>query len=145
MITWMLAGGNFGAGGRSVRASKNNRLEPWGDCPFGGCGALRPGQRNPRGKTQGVRRDWPGAKAALYMAALIATRYNTVIRDFYHVYGGWQAQESSAHHSNAEHADCAQCDGRVASSLEAYWLELLTFKTIAEPVEAPIQTASRIR
>jgi len=25
------------------------------------------------------------------MAALIATRYNTVIRDFYHVYGGWQA------------------------------------------------------
>ena len=29
-----------------------------------------------------MRRDWPGAKAALYMAALIATRYNKVIRDF---------------------------------------------------------------
>ena len=51
----------------------------------------------------------------------------------------------SPDHSHAEHADCAQCDGRVASSLEAYWLELLTFKTIAEPVAAPIQTASRIR
>ncbi len=84
---------------------------------------------------------WGGrgqVRAALYMAALVATRYNPVLRDFYQrLCAAGKPKESGAYRLHAQVANYTQRDGQASSSLEPNRSEFFTFKTVAEPVEGP--------
>ena len=72
------------------------------------------------GTMRGKRTVWGGrarVRAVLYMAALVATRYNPVIRTFYPtVAGGGRAQAAGAHRVYAEVADRAHRPGAQADT-----------------------------
>ena len=74
------------------------------------------------GRLRGHRTIWGGrapVRRALYMAALVATRRNPVIRLFYQRLHGWQSPEGCVGRRDAEAADDAQCDGAYGDSLAA--------------------------
>ncbi len=92
---------------------------------------------------------WGGrgqVRAALYMAALVATRSNPVLRDFYQrLCAAGKPKESGAYRLHAQVANYTQRDGQASSSLEPNRSEFFTFKTVAEPVEESGDKASLLR
>ena len=78
---------------------------------------------------------WGGrarVRAALYMGALVATRCNPVIGEFFQrVAGGLETEKVGAHRVHAKIADCTQQHGKGRKALGSRCRILMIFKPVA--------------